>query len=59
MPKELSFLNKLTHKYEQKNVTVSDITNIRNAFQRKLLDKGFVTSQVYIPEQNLMMEYYN
>ena len=53
MPKELSFLNKLTHKYEQKNVTVSDITNIRNAFQRKLLDKGFVTSQVYIPEQNL------
>lgn len=53
MPKELSFLNKLTRKYEQKNVTVSDITNIRNAFQRKLLDKGFVTSQVYIPEQNL------
>ena len=53
MPKELSFLDKLTHKYEQKNVTVSDITNIRNAFQRKLLDKGFVTSQVYIPEQNL------
>ena len=53
VPKELSFLNKLTHKYEQKNVTVSDITNIRNDFQRKLLDKGFVTSQVYIPEQNL------
>lgn len=53
VPKELSFLDKLTHKYEQKNVTVSDITNIRNAFQRKLLDKGFVTSQVYIPEQNL------
>lgn len=53
MPKELFFLNKLTRKYEQKNVTVSDITNIRNAFQRKLLDKGFVTSQVYIPEQNL------
>ena len=53
VPKELSFLNKLTHKYEQKNVTVSDFTNIRNDFQRKLLDKGFVTSQVYIPEQNL------
>lgn len=53
VPKELSFLNKLTHKYEQKNITVSDITNIRNDFQRKLLDKGFVTSQVYIPEQNL------
>ena len=34
-------------------MTVSDITNIRNAFQRKLLDKGYVTSQVYIPEQNL------
>ena len=53
MPKELSFLNKIARKHEQKHVTVSDITNIRNAFQRKLLDKGFVTSQVYIPEQNL------
>ena len=53
VPKELSFLNKIARKYEQKHVTVSDITNIRNAFQRKLLDKGFVTSQVYIPEQNL------
>lgn len=53
MPKELSFLNKIARKHEQKHVTVSDITNIRNAFQRKLLDKGYVTSQVYIPEQNL------
>lgn len=53
VPKELSFLNKIARKHEQKHVTVSDITNIRNAFQRKLLDKGFVTSQVYIPEQNL------
>ena len=53
VPKELSFLNKIARKYEQKHVTVSDITNIRNAFQRKLLDKGYVTSQVYIPEQNL------
>ena len=53
VPKELSFLNKIARKHEQKHVTVSEITNIRNAFQRKLLDKGFVTSQVYIPEQNL------
>ena len=53
VPKELLFLNKIARKYEQKHVTVSDITNIRNAFQRKLLDKGYVTSQVYIPEQNL------
>ena len=53
VPKELSFLNKIARKHEQKHVTVSDITNIRNAFQRKLLDKGFVTSQIYIPEQNL------
>ena len=53
VPKELSFLSKIARKHEQKHVTVSDITNIRNAFQRKLLDKGFVTSQVYIPEQNL------
>ena len=53
VPKELSFLSKIARKHEQKHVTVSDITNIRNAFQRKLLDKGYVTSQVYIPEQNL------
>jgi len=53
VPKELSFLNKIARKHEQKHVTVSDITNIRNAFQRKLLNKGYVTSQVYIPEQNL------
>ena len=53
VPKELSFLKKIARKHEQKHVTVSDIANIRNAFQRKLLDKGFVTSQVYIPEQNL------
>lgn len=53
VPKELSFLNKIARKHEKKHVTVSDITNIRNAFQRKLLDKGYVTSQVYIPEQNL------
>ena len=53
VPKELSFLNKIARKHEQKHVTVSDITNIRNAFQRKLLDKGYVTSQVYIPEQKL------
>ena len=53
VPKELSFISKIARKHEQKHVTVSDITNIRNAFQRKLLDKGFVTSQVYIPEQNL------
>ena len=53
VPKELSFLNKIARKHGQKHVTVSDITNIRNAFQRKLLDKGYVTSQVYIPEQNL------
>lgn len=53
VPKELSFLSKIARKHEQKYVTVSDITNIRNTFQRKLLDKGYVTSQVYIPEQNL------
>ena len=53
VPIELSFLSKIARKHEQKHVTVSDITNIRNAFQRKLLDKGYVTSQVYIPEQNL------
>ena len=53
VPKELSFLSKIARKHEQKHVTVSDITNIRNAFQRKLLDKGYFTSQVYIPEQNL------
>ena len=53
VPKEFTFLHKIARKNEQRTVTVADITNIRNAFQRKLLDKGYVTSQVYIPEQNL------
>ena len=43
----------MARKNEQRTVTVADITNIRNSLQRKLLDRGFVTSQVYIPEQNL------
>ena len=53
VPKEFAFLHKLARKNEQRTVTVADITNIRNSLQRKLLDRGFVTSQVYIPEQNV------
>ena len=53
VPKEFTFLHKIARKNEQRTVTVADITNIRNSLQRKLLDRGFVTSQVYIPEQNV------
>lgn len=53
VPKEFAFLHKIARKNEQRTVTVADITNIRNSLQRKLLDRGFVTSQVYIPEQNV------
>lgn len=53
VPKEFAFLHKIARKNEQSTVTVADITNIRNSLQRKLLDRGFVTSQVYIPEQNV------
>ena len=53
VPKEFTFLHKIARKNEQRIVTVADITNIRNSLQRKLLDRGFVTSQVYIPEQNV------
>ena len=53
VPKEFAFLYKIARKNEQRTVTVADITNIRNSLQRKLLDRGFVTSQVYIPEQNV------
>ena len=53
VPKEFTFLHKIARKNEQRTVTVANITNIRNSLQRKLLDRGFVTSQVYIPEQNV------
>lgn len=53
VPKKFTFLHKIARKNEQRTVTVADITNIRNSLQRKLLDRGFVTSQVYIPEQNV------
>ena len=53
VPKEFTFLHKIARKNEQRTVTVADITKIRNSLQRKLLDRGFVTSQVYIPEQNV------
>ena len=53
VPKEFAFLHKIARKNEERTVTVADITNIRNSLQRKLLDRGFVTSQVYIPEQNV------
>lgn len=51
--KKFSFLRNVTHSYEKQSMTVADITNLRNALQRKLIDKGYVTSQVFIPEQNL------
>ena len=44
-PKELSFLDEAYLPSMIKKCNCSDILNIRTAFQRKLLDKGLLTSQ--------------
>ncbi|MCI6406754.1 POTRA domain-containing protein, partial [Veillonella caviae] len=53
LPKELSFLQSVARQAEDKKMTVADITNVRNELQRRLINTGYVTTQVFIPEQNL------
>lgn len=53
LPKELSFLQSVARQAEDKKMTVADITNVRNELQRQLINTGYVTTQVFIPEQNL------
>lgn len=53
VPEELNFLNELLSPYENKNLNLSDIEELVRKVNQKLQDKGYVTSQVVIPEQNL------
>ena len=53
VPEELDFLNELLSSYENRNLNLSDIEELVQRLNKKLQDKGYVTSQVVIPEQNL------
>lgn len=54
LPEELDFLYNLLPSYENRNLKLSDIEELVRELNQKLQDKGYVTSQVVIPEQNLL-----
>lgn len=56
LPEELDFLYNLLPSYENRNLKLSDIEELVRKLNQKLQDKGYVTSQVVIPEQNLSGE---
>lgn len=56
LPEELDFLYDLLPSYENRNLKLSDIEELVRKLNQKLQDKGYVTSQVVIPEQNLSGE---
>ena len=56
LPEELDFLYNLLPSYENRNLKLSDIEELVRELNQKLQDKGYVTSQVVIPEQNLSGE---
>lgn len=56
LPEELDFLYDLLPSYENRNLKLSDIEELVRELNQKLQDKGYVTSQVVIPEQNLSGE---
>ncbi|WP_277301496.1 ShlB/FhaC/HecB family hemolysin secretion/activation protein [Veillonella montpellierensis] len=51
--KELSFLKSYMQKHEQKTLSVININQLVQSMNQTLLDKGYVTTQVRIPEQNI------
>lgn len=53
LPEELDFLYDLFPSYKNRNLKLSDIEELVRKLNQKLQDKGYVTSQVVIPEQNL------
>lgn len=53
LPEELNFLYDLFPSYKNRNLKLSDIEELVRKLNQKLQDKGYVTSQVVIPEQNL------
>ena len=53
VPEELDFLSEMILPYENRTLNLSDIEELVQKLNRKLQDKGYVTSEVVIPEQNI------
>ncbi len=53
VPEELDFLTELLASYENKTLNLADIEELVQKLNRKLKDKGYATSEVVIPEQNI------
>lgn len=53
LPEELDFLTELTASYEKTNMNLSSINGLVQRLNQKLMDKGYVTSQIVVPEQNI------
>ena len=53
VPEELDFLNDKVHAYEKQKLSMNDIEKLVRVLNQKLQDKGYVTTQVVIPEQNI------
>lgn len=53
LPEELDFLNDRVHAYEKQKLSMNDIEKLVRILNQKLQDKGYVTTQIVIPEQNI------
>ena len=53
VPEELDFLTEMLPAYENRTLNLSDIEELVQKLNQKLQDKGYVTSAVAIPEQNI------
>ena len=51
--KKFPFLDNVTRGYEGRELSLKDINEVVNRMNRELLKRGFSTSRVVIPEQNL------
>ena len=50
---ELSFLNDMASQSTGHNMTAGDVERLVSRMNSKLMDKGYITSRVMVPEQNL------
>lgn len=50
---EFSFLEDMTASYTNQEITLAEAAKLLAAMNQKLSDKGYVTSRVVIPEQNV------
>ena len=47
------FLERIAHPYVDKKLSLSDINKLINAMNQALMSRGFSTSRIVVPEQNL------